>query len=79
MLEVQSLIEKGFLNRQTASNNVNEHSSRSHLVIIVKIERESRKNGEKLLGVMQLVDLAGKKIFLFNFVLKKNSDLHNVD
>lgn len=35
--EVSSLIAMGGTNRQTASNNVNEHSSRSHLVIIVKV------------------------------------------
>ena len=61
MLEVQSLIQKGSLNRQTASNNVNEHSSRSHLVVGVKIDRESRRTGERLIGRMQLVDLAGSE------------------
>ena len=61
MLEVQTLILKGCQNRQTASNNVNEHSSRSHLVIIIKVDRENRRSGEKLAGLMTLVDLAGSE------------------
>jgi len=61
MAEVQNLMQKGLSNRQTASNNVNEHSSRSHLVIGVKIERENRRTGERILGIMQLVDLAGSE------------------
>ena len=31
------LFARGQSNRQVASNNVNEHSSRSHLVILVKV------------------------------------------
>ena len=61
MAEAQNLIHRGLLNRQTASNNVNEHSSRSHLVIGVKVERENKRTGEKIVGLMQLVDLAGSE------------------
>ena len=61
MSEVQSWIQKGQASRQTASNNVNEHSSRSHLVLGVKVERENRRTGERGLGLMQLVDLAGTR------------------
>lgn len=32
-----SLMDRGAINRHTASNNVNEHSSRSHLVTIIKV------------------------------------------
>ena len=44
--EVLELIEKGQGLRKVASNNINEHSSRSHLVIIVKVYRELRYRGE---------------------------------
>jgi hypothetical protein len=35
--EAVSIIDRGSDNRRTASNNVNERSSRSHLVIMVKV------------------------------------------
>lgn len=35
--EAVSIIERGSDNRKTASNNVNERSSRSHLVVTVKV------------------------------------------
>ena len=35
--EAVSIIDRGSDNRQTASNNVNERSSRSHLVVTVKV------------------------------------------
>jgi hypothetical protein len=35
--EALALFARGQSNRQVASNNVNEHSSRSHLVILVKV------------------------------------------
>ena len=34
-----ALFSRGQSNRQVASNNVNEHSSRSHLVILVKVKK----------------------------------------
>lgn len=35
--EALSIIDRGSDNRRTASNNVNERSSRSHLVVMVKV------------------------------------------
>ena len=40
--EVHLLMERGSAMRQVASNNVNEHSSRSHLVTIVKVRKYVR-------------------------------------
>ena len=37
--EAVSIIDRGSDNRQTASNNVNDRSSRSHLVVTVKVGR----------------------------------------
>ena len=59
--EVVELMNTGEGNRKTASNNVNEHSSRSHLVFIVKVERDYLRTGMKTVGVMYLVDLAGSE------------------
>ena len=43
--EVASLFARGNHNRSVASNNVNEHSSRSHLVILVKVRVKIGGNG----------------------------------
>jgi hypothetical protein len=60
--EALELFARGQSSRQVASNNVNEHSSRSHLVIQVKITRTSlRRGGEGLEGHLYLVDLAGSE------------------
>ena len=59
--EVVELMNTGEGNRKTASNNVNEHSSRSHLVFIVKVDRDHIRTGLKTAGVMYLVDLAGSE------------------
>lgn len=40
--EALELFARGQGTRQVASNNVNEHSSRSHLVILVKVGLRSR-------------------------------------
>eukprot|EP00636_Phaeomonas_parva_P018397 CAMPEP_0118853442 /NCGR_PEP_ID=MMETSP1163-20130328/2029_1 /TAXON_ID=124430 /ORGANISM="Phaeomonas parva, Strain CCMP2877" /LENGTH=149 /DNA_ID=CAMNT_0006785993 /DNA_START=69 /DNA_END=518 /DNA_ORIENTATION=+ len=42
--------------RSTASNNVNEHSSRSHLVLQVKVLRRGSQH-----GLLSLIDLAGSE------------------
>lgn len=60
--EALELFSRGQSNRQVASNNVNEHSSRSHLVILVKVTRTStRRGGEGVEGYLYLVDLAGSE------------------
>lgn len=59
--EALSLIDRGSSNRHVASNNVNEHSSRSHLVLIIKVSRMNVRTGQHSLGVMNLVDLAGSE------------------
>lgn len=60
--EALTLFARGQSNRQVASNNINEHSSRSHLVVLVKVSRTStRRGGEGLEGYLYLVDLAGSE------------------
>mmetsp|Transcript_4750 Transcript_4750/g.10885 ORF Transcript_4750/g.10885 Transcript_4750/m.10885 type:complete len:798 (+) Transcript_4750:195-2588(+) len=48
-------------NRTTFSNNINEHSSRSHLVISVYARGENRATGVQSFGKLHLVDLAGSE------------------
>lgn len=59
--EATSLIERGCDKRQEADNNMNERSSRSHLVITVKVERHNIRNGQCSCGYLHLVDLAGSE------------------
>jgi len=59
--DVRALMTRGNNNRTVASNNVNEHSSRSHLVIILRVERENQRTGNSTIGCLHLVDLAGSE------------------
>lgn len=58
--EVMAVFQKGSRNRATASTNLNEHSSRSHL--IVQVDVTVNAPGESTLkGKLCLVDLAGSE------------------
>lgn len=59
MREVEHLMRQGSRNRATASNNVNEHSSRSHLVLTLKVVATRRDTGTTAHGKLNLIDLAG--------------------
>mmetsp|Transcript_7707 Transcript_7707/g.12254 ORF Transcript_7707/g.12254 Transcript_7707/m.12254 type:complete len:485 (+) Transcript_7707:596-2050(+) len=48
-------------NRTTFSNNINVHSSRSHLVLSVYTRGENRSTGVGSFGKLHLVDLAGSE------------------
>ena len=50
-----SCLEKGGLNRTTASTNMNERSSRSHAIFTIYFEKESVN------GKFHFVDLAGSE------------------
>ena len=55
----QALVEHGLGVRATGATNVNEHSSRSHLLIRFTVHSVDRRTGERHSGKMYLVDLAG--------------------
>merc|ERR1712023_267310 len=59
--DVQVLLAKGAKHRSVGSNNVNEHSSRSHLVLSVKVCGVNRKTGRQSNGKLNLIDLAGSE------------------
>jgi kinesin family protein C2/C3 len=58
--DVMSLLSRGNASRATAATNLNEHSSRSHMVLLVDVqsglEGEPSNN-----GILYLVDLAGSE------------------
>ena len=60
--EVEHLMTEGQRNRHVGSNNVNEHSSRSHLVLCVKVTATRRDaNKTTAHGKLNLIDLAGSE------------------
>ncbi|PNW84448.1 hypothetical protein CHLRE_03g145107v5 [Chlamydomonas reinhardtii] len=61
MGEVTAMIGRGKANRSTYATNMNEHSSRSHLVLSVYITAVSKQNGTTLKGKLHLIDLAGSE------------------
>merc|ERR1711971_88339 len=58
--DVFNLLRRGNANRATAATNLNEHSSRSHMVLFVDVESglEGQPSNK---GVLYLVDLAGSE------------------
>jgi hypothetical protein len=59
--ETMDQIHRGESRRTTKSTNMNDASSRSHLVISVVIKSENRKTQEITSGKLTLVDLAGSE------------------
>eukprot|EP01042_Synura_sphagnicola_P000060 gene60-60_t len=59
--DVYQLMERGLARRQVACNNINEHSSRSHLVITIKVTRVHFSTRHVTVGSLYLVDLAGSE------------------
>eukprot|EP00164_Ancoracysta_twista_P008060 GFYU01011562.1.p1 GENE.GFYU01011562.1~~GFYU01011562.1.p1 ORF type:complete len:736 (+),score=264.88 GFYU01011562.1:147-2210(+) len=59
--DVLEWIAKGQTNRSVGTTNMNEHSSRSHMMLRVLCQCENLTTGEKSLGKLALVDLAGSE------------------
>ena len=70
--DVKTLLKRGNLNRATAYTNMNEYSSRSHMVLNVRVV-SSVSNTNQTIGNMFLVDLAGSER------LSKNINLDNYE
>ena len=59
---VEALMKRGSSNRSVGRTNANEHSSRSHSLLILDIHGSSRMGtGEQTYGRLVLVDLAGSE------------------
>jgi len=61
MEEVMKIFEEGRRNRAVASTNMNEHSSRSHAVLIINVSGRSKTDARTLHGKLNLIDLAGSE------------------
>ncbi|KAG5179304.1 P-loop containing nucleoside triphosphate hydrolase protein [Tribonema minus] len=59
--DVLSLMELGDANRSSACTNMNEHSSRSHLMISVQVTSTNVHTGAVTRGKLHLIDLAGSE------------------
>lgn len=57
--EVEAHLNDAKLNRKTSSTGMNERSSRSHLIVMLRLEGSNMTNNETRNGSLVLVDLAG--------------------
>mgnify|MGYP006085406363 CR=1 FL=1 len=59
--DVMELMEMSHANRSTAKTNMNEHSSRSHLILSCYMVSTNKHSGEVSRGKLHLIDLAGSE------------------
>ncbi|KAJ0085760.1 hypothetical protein Patl1_08690 [Pistacia atlantica] len=59
--EVWDVLQVGSNARAVGSNNVNEHSSRSHCMLCISVRAKNLVNGESTKSKLWLVDLAGSE------------------
>ncbi|KAF5804198.1 putative minus-end-directed kinesin ATPase [Helianthus annuus] len=59
--EVSSLLQQAAHNRSVGKTDMNEHSSRSHLVFTLRIYGVNESTEQQVQGVLNLIDLAGSE------------------
>ncbi|XP_030914269.1 kinesin-like protein KIFC3 [Geospiza fortis] len=59
--DINKVFEFGHIKRVTECTNLNEHSSRSHALLIVTVRGLDRSTGLRTTGKLNLVDLAGSE------------------
>jgi len=59
--EVEALLNKAEQRKKLASNDGLDRSSRSHTIIITRIDTENLQTGQVITGFMYLIDLAGSE------------------
>ncbi|XP_025764153.1 kinesin-like protein KIFC3 isoform X4 [Oreochromis niloticus] len=59
--DINKVFELGHVNRATACTNLNEHSSRSHALLIITVSGFNTATGNRTQGKLNLVDLAGSE------------------
>lgn len=59
--EANKIFAYGLENRKTAATNMNETSSRSHLVFSIVINSRNKQTNQRTIGKLSLVDLAGSE------------------
>jgi kinesin family member C2/C3 len=61
LTDVDNLLILAERNRSTATTNMNQHSSRSHMMMSISIYTEQLSTGNQIKGKLNLVDLAGSE------------------
>eukprot|EP00199_Chlamydomonas_sp_CCMP681_P000065 CAMPEP_0119105464 /NCGR_PEP_ID=MMETSP1180-20130426/3409_1 /TAXON_ID=3052 ORGANISM="Chlamydomonas cf sp, Strain CCMP681" /NCGR_SAMPLE_ID=MMETSP1180 /ASSEMBLY_ACC=CAM_ASM_000741 /LENGTH=1060 /DNA_ID=CAMNT_0007090509 /DNA_START=65 /DNA_END=3247 /DNA_ORIENTATION=+ len=59
--DVANFMKRGKQSRSTFATNMNEHSSRSHLVLSVYVQATSKTGAPSMRGKLHLIDLAGSE------------------
>jgi hypothetical protein len=59
--DVEAVMTRGAMSRSVGRTNANEHSSRSHSVLMIDLPGINRLSGERTMGRLVLVDLAGSE------------------
>ncbi|KAF0700451.1 Aste57867_9035 [Aphanomyces stellatus] len=59
--DVEDLMKLGHSHRSVGAHDVNEHSSRSHLVLSITITSVQKLDGKKATSKLHLIDLAGSE------------------
>uniref|UniRef100_A0A7S2WE81 Kinesin-like protein n=1 Tax=Mucochytrium quahogii TaxID=96639 RepID=A0A7S2WE81_9STRA len=61
--QIKELMEQGIQNRTTGTHNINQHSSRSHLVVTVHLVADHKKKDKRFTtrSKLHLIDLAGSE------------------
>ena len=59
--DVENLIAKGDKGRSTFATDMNDHSSRSHLILSLYVRTDNLLTGEKTASKLHLIDLAGSE------------------
>jgi hypothetical protein len=59
MDHVEAVLAVGQKNRSTGSTNMNEQSSRSHMILSVHVKATQVSSGAVAYGKLHLIDLAG--------------------
>ncbi|XP_067933165.1 kinesin-like protein klp-3, partial [Watersipora subatra] len=59
--DISHIMKTGMTNRTVASTKMNSESSRSHLLVILKVEGHDKVSNARTMGTLTLVDLAGSE------------------
>eukprot|EP00756_Hemistasia_phaeocysticola_P004248 Hpha_TRINITY_DN12712_c0_g1::TRINITY_DN12712_c0_g1_i1::g.114284::m.114284/K10406/KIFC2_3; kinesin family member C2/C3 len=59
--EIRKLCDTAHSHRSSGRTNMNEHSSRSHMILYFVVKTEDKATGNKCYGKLSLVDLAGSE------------------
>ena len=73
--DVMAVFAKGSGNRATSSTSMNEHSSRSHLILMVTVTTVTG-DGQPMRGKLHLVDLAGTNYLSLIYLFYPNEYLN---